>query len=1424
MVFGFLCFISCFQNFAYPHFTICVQVTPVYVQEQWPSIDWYRFLCLLERLPTDVRHVANTLGIQESFLASAVQGRIPERTNAQRERLRIHRRFFTALALHDLVHEAPIVYASRKYSASKGLLQTLQSAAGTFAGMVTVFCSRLGWKNMELLLSQFQSRLSFGVERELCDLVRISLINGFRARALYNAGFHSLSALATANPLGIEHCLRAAVPFKSSKAVPEEEGEDRGGGGVQKRSSTWCAKLRRGMTEFEAAREIVHEAQKVLSDEMNVPLETWKLVQQSAPLKPAALSCSPTRKVGPNLKTDREKSKMVRKSPNVEDSSDAKRPCLINQPKLRDILLHVSETSNHLHVAESKAACPHNITPLTSSDQTSKTPNQRKSLSRKKLSGAHNTKVREPVSKPSASPIITSSGGLVSSGALHDPQGGTEQYQLPLIPPPLPSLAAAASEEHSISYSPILSPDSSAHLRRSPSPCLLHTPLPLEPSDPTSHPPSPLLTCDKVDHNADQSANADYPLTIPNSLPCSMDMSVSFSCNTFAMIDAACGGDGDGELESGAPQECMSCSLISGADQEEEEEEEKRKNSGVVVGVVESPAILGDSSAVNIITVDTNIAPPVFSSPSRTTSSSHDTPENNCRKQLESETQIPLNRSLTTTTAPSITQSVPATAQTRLKDLSSACSSQVSLTQSGTCIIDVATNAILFETFVSECLEQESFSFSIATAGLEQGGAIGSKIVQPKTITGIPIPHKSEQVTGLAICWGDMDVYYLSLCQPSPGEGRGEGEGGGGEVVPLETRIKAVCTLFQSKHCREVIAYSVKKHVKTLATVFGIIPTVQSLDPQVADWMLNPDGKEKTIHKMVLHYLPDQPVLSEGEDHEEMPLSNLATHASEPHIQASAECLLASLLMSKMRPLLVDESLYTPFLEVEMPSLLVLAKMELNGIGFSREECDSLKQILQLRLSQVETEAYALARRSFSLTSPEDVAQVLFLELKLPTTSADQKQQQKTLGLNRRGRKRIQHLSTAKDVLEKLTPLHPLPGLVLEWRRVSSTVTKTVFPLFKDAVHHTLLNSVRVHPTCQIHTATGRVATSDPNLQMVPKEYDIGSKAGIATMLKFDVPTSTVGTTLLLTESQCLRGACEHGVEEADTEGVSKLPSCRSSISMRSVFVPFPGGVFLAADYAQLELRILAHMSGDAKLQRVLNSTGDVFKMIAGQWLGVPPSEVSPKERQNAKQICYGMVYGIGPRALGEQLGVCEEDAAQFMETFKSKYPTMRKFISTTVQGCRDNGCIVTLLGRKRFLPGIHSQNVHARSQAERQAVNSTIQGSAADLVKTAMVNIDRVLVEEFKTSPPCLTLTEPRSNTEQDKPDRVVKVVRGAYLVLQLHDELLYEVCERDLPRVAEIVQHQMENALKLSVKFPVKVKTGASWGSLREYPSTLS
>ena len=1316
--------------------------------------------------------VADTLGIKESFLARAVQGRVPERTPAQKEALRIHRRFFTALVLHDLVHEVPIVYVARRYGASKGLLQTLQSAAGTFAGMVTVFCNRLGWKNLELLLSQFQSRLMFGVERELCELVQISLLNGFRARVLYNTGFHTLASLATANPIAIETCLRNAVPFKSNKLAQghQDETDDRRGMG---RASTWCAKLRRGMTEEEAARVIVREAQEMLAQQLNVPTTVWG--KADAPVvRGGAKNEAP---------------------PNVEHPTQAQSSA--NQPpskisvKSESINSHVTPSTNEI-----AALRGHRISPNTGeSDGEIST--------KKPCLQASNTIPCEArtadSAKPSTTEQSTSQSNSVAQQALHvakpNSKGPGSLSRPDFIK--ASSLLLSVNKE-STPAQPRANPKRQSSADES---AIILSPIP--PFNIDSEIP-PVTTTTPSDVNLEgrniraevfkkdelgQNLSPDKQFTIPDSLPTSMDGSMSFSFRTFEMIDAACDDiQLSGEKQQGQKQNGLvspSCAA---------------KAAGMKC-IAESPACVdinlsavkpsntaNDSADFNSFSFSPLLSP----SNNRATTPPAKTP--NRLQSIEkgaAATAVPETPSLSTSLL------LPGSQMSSLKDLSSLCSSQMS--QSGVTVIEVTSNPTLFKTFLSECLEQKVISFSVATSKVDQGNGIGSTILKPRESRGIPLPNQNEQVEGLAFCWGGMDVYYVSLCHNSSDK-----DSISALEISLECRTKAIRKIFTDcLTCKKLVAYDVKKHLVNLALSCGVLLSGRTMDPIVASWMLDPDAKEKTIHRMVLQYLPNQPLVSEDEDMNDMPLSSLATHSSDPQMRASAESILAFLLMSKMEGLLEAEGLVKPFVEVEMPSLSVLSKMELNGIGFSPGECNHQKDILQSRITELERSAYILARHTFSLTSPEDIAQVLFIELKLPCGSETSTRQSKTLGPNTRrggGKKKIQHLSTAKDVLEKIRPLHPLPGIVLEWRRISSTLTKMVFPLFKEAVSHDAIGSVRIHSQVHIHTATGRVSLSDPNLQMVPKEFDLGSKLNLDSLSL----THNDGENNLLSDSQFL--AIE-GNEASHCSSVNSH-SLPSSVCMRNVFVPFPGGVFLAADYSQLELRILAHVSGDKKLKRFLNSDGDVFKMIAGEWLGLSADEVSEKQRQETKQVCYGMVYGIGAKALGEQLGTIEEDASQFMETFKSKYPTMKKFLTKTVQECRDKGYVTTLLGRKRFLQSIHSPNVHARSQAERQAVNTTIQGSAADLVKTAMVNIDKRLLEKF-----------PNSGVSLVNTSGAPKRPTGAHLVLQLHDELLYEVAEDDVKEVAKIVKHEMENALEMSVRFPVKVKVGTSWGKLEPY-----
>ena len=1234
----------------------------MYIQDQWPHIDWYRYFCILERLPADMRHVADTVGVLESFLGRAVQGKVLAHTDAQRSLLWVHQRFYTALALHDLVHEVPILEVAAKYGATKGLLQSLQGAAGTFAGMTTVFCNRLGWKNMELLLSQFQNRLAFGVERELCDLVRVSLVNASRARVLYNAGFHTLASLASTNPSSVELCLRRATPFRSHHGDSEDSS-----------SYTWCAQLRRRVTHSEAARMIVEGARAILAEELDVPVSLWK-----------------------NHQTQQE---------GIGGGKSKKR-----------IGLHVRGTASlHRKVIKSGSAKQLNRDLVRF----------RNGTSLGTVKGNHSVSSTEVTSKIMARPEQAE---VLPVLAMDRPCAHFVPASCLVGAPPVP-----------ISLPPptITLPSTPPFTATSP-PAMAVTSIPPHLAAVPFAPAPPIYSASTPAPPMDQFDTSVSPF--PSfCLPCSLDASLNLSSRALAILDAAC----DEEPGGGGPP-----------------------TSSSVMEMQEPIHLIGESPIIPLATkTDGLLSVPCAGEPH--VLSRFESPHQGASVAHESFFAPRLDYSLH---------------QPSLQDLSALSASHTSI--SGITVIDVSANGLLFETFVAECVEQMSISFAVATQPLHRAKGIGTVLVGPEVAAkGIPLECLGEQVLGIAFCWGGTDVYYLPLTQDES------------DQVPFPTRVSAAASIFISAKCRKkLVAYNAKEHVKSLVLSCGVFPRGDVADPKVASWLLDPDAKEKTIHKMVLHYLPDQPLLTEDGQEDKL-LSSVATHSTDLQVRAAAEAILSFLLMASIEPLLEAEGLTQAFTEVETPSIPVLAKMELNGIGFSPTQCSLQKSILQDRLTELEGKAYSLAKRNFSLTSPEDVAQVLFVELKLPP-GVERKQQRTALGMNAR-KKRVQHLSTAKDVLEKVAPLHPLPTVILVWRRISNTMTKVIFPLLKAAVSHSSINSVRIHATCQMHTATGRVAMFDPTLQSVPKEYDIG--AGADTSIWTD--PFAEGEDRLVSESQ-VRWCTEGGFESDD-----RVPR---SVSMRSAFVPFPGAVFLAADYSQLELRVLAHLSGDKMLREFLNGDGDVFKMIAGQWLGMPAVEVSSTQRQHAKQVCYGMIYGIGAKALGVQLGVPEEEAARFMDSFKSKYPAVKVFIAQTIQECRVKGHITTLLSRKRFLPNIHSTNIHARSQAERQAINSRIQGSAADLVKMAMTKIDRRLTEQFGVAGSFLFASSP--SRRQSPPS-------GAYLVLQMHDELLYEVSSGVLGDVAHTVRHEMENTMNLSVKFPVTIKTGTSWGSLKDY-----
>ncbi|XP_012942327.1 DNA polymerase theta [Aplysia californica] len=726
------------------------------------------------------------------------------------------------------------------------------------------------------------------------------------------------------------------------------------------------------------------------------------------------------------------------------------------------------------------------------------------------------------------------------------------------------------------------------------------------------------------------------------------------------------------------------------------------------------------------------------------------------------------------------------------------------LTQQSFTIMDVCADQRLFDSFLAEWRAQPCYSLAVACErkpsakkGTRSASGIGSKFMKRKSspsltdspsALGLLVPDTDSMLVGVAVTWGSRDAYFLSLMPTGfvadidPDDTLAEPPLD--ETLTQEIRLQALAAVLQ-EHAdsgqHTVGVFDAKSVYVLLARTLGSgLPSCE--DPRVADWLRQPGGRLKNLHRMVTSYIPAElPLLDAvGGVTGLLSLSCDVRSGVGGRLRACTESVLTLKLMGYFQEMLAEEQLLEAFRTVEMPAVVTLARMELNGFGVSEEQFESQKSVMMSKLTFLEERAYQLAGHVFSLTSTDDIAKILYIELRLPLNGDPNA----VARLPTRGRgKRTTVGSTSKEVLEKLSSHHQLPAVILEWRRLSSALTKSLLALQREAKPCARLDMPRVFSDCQIFSATGRVSIAEPNLQNIPKDFAI-SLPGL--------------------DGQEQN---EPGDSKAVTEG---LP-----VSMRKIFVPFRGAVIVAADYSQLELRIICHLSGDTRLASVLNTRdGDVFKIIASQMKSVNVDEVTPDQRAQAKQVCYGMLYGIGPKALGEQLGVDVNEASVFMETFKARYPGVRRYLRDTVTFCQKNGFVKTMFNRRRYLPSIKHSNPNVRAHAERQAVNTTIQGSAADLVKIAMTNIDKRLMELFPAS-----RVAHSQATSHGVPVRTEALKGGgAYLVLQLHDELIYEVTTGHLMTVAGLIKHQMEKAITLNVQLPVKVRAGPSWAEVQD------
>ena len=430
---------------------------------------------------------------------------------------------------------------------------------------------------------------------------------------------------------------------------------------------------------------------------------------------------------------------------------------------------------------------------------------------------------------------------------------------------------------------------------------------------------------------------------------------------------------------------------------------------------------------------------------------------------------------------------------------------------------------------------------------------------------------------------------------------------------------------------------------------------------------------------------------------------------SETPIKVCYEAYTAFAASEILFEKLQDSGMAELFTRIEMPLVFSLYHMEKNGVRVNAEALKEYGEQLAVHIKMLEQEIYEDAGEPFNINSPKQLGVILFEKKKIPG-----------------GKKTKTGYSTAAEVLEKLAPEYPIVSKILEYRQYAKLKST-----YADGLAGYIGPDGRIHGKFnQTITATGRISSTEPNLQNIPVRTELGRM-------------------------------------------------------IRKVFVPEEGYVFVDADYSQIELRVLAHCSGDAHLIEAYREARDIHRITASQVFHTPFEEVTPQQRRNAKAVNFGIVYGISSFGLSQDLSITRKEAARYIEDYFHTYPGIKAFLDRQVQHAKEEGYVTTLFGRRRPVPELRSSNFMQRSFGERVAMNSPIQGTAADIMKIAMIGVDKRLRE---------------------------KKLRSR-LVLQVHDELLIEAELSEVEEVKKILREEMEHAASLDVPLEIDMHTGDNW-----------
>lgn len=556
-----------------------------------------------------------------------------------------------------------------------------------------------------------------------------------------------------------------------------------------------------------------------------------------------------------------------------------------------------------------------------------------------------------------------------------------------------------------------------------------------------------------------------------------------------------------------------------------------------------------------------------------------------------------------------------------------------------------------------------------------------------KPYVGVELLCDREDVYGVGIALEEEEVYHI------PAQGLMTGDYLCGKLKELADTTVLCC----------MDVKSVLKHVK-------LTETSHVFDTGIGVYLLNPLKSSYTFDDMAKEYL-DGKLLPTREDLLGKDSIQKAWEKSSEGLGTYA-CYVAYTALASRGPIekaLHETEMWKVYTEIELPLVFTLNSMEEWGIRVKGEELKSYGEKLSVRIQELEKMIWEQAGEEFNINSPKQLGVILFEKMGIPG-----------------GKKTKTGYSTAADILEKLAPEHEIIKNILEYRQLAKLKST-----YADGLSAVIEPDGRIHSTFnQTITATGRISSTEPNLQNIPVRMELGRL-------------------------------------------------------IRKVFVPEDGFVFLDADYSQIELRVLAHMSGDEKLIQAYREAQDIHRLTASQVFHVPFDEVTPLQRRNAKAVNFGIVYGISSFGLSQDLSITRKEAAAYIEKYFETYPKIKGFLDELVATGKEKGYVSTMLGRRRPVPELKSSNFMQRSFGERVAMNSPIQGSAADIIKIAMNRVYERMKQEGLES----------------------------RLVLQVHDELLIETKKEEIETVSKILEEEMKGAAHLSVELEIDMHEGENW-----------